>query len=190
MRRARIGMLPITILMFFLVSACAGTPSPLLVQEPHSAPAGQSLSMPLNYTDELRGLPNPVLSDWTPFNSSELQLAINHPVDWSVKEQRNSVVFTSPDGLLTQLTLMGKGNLSPEGLIYDDDLPDARCSTDTNAHGITVRICIDRSAESRVASFIMNAPDGEARLFSLLTGNRGSLQVFEGMVASIRPFGS
>jgi hypothetical protein len=175
MKREQFWILAVPIFVV-LLTACSGSTSSLVGDS--SSASGRFSSVTLRFSDELRGLPTPLPADWKPFSSDNLQVTINHPVGWAVKEQRNSIAFTSPDGIITQLTLIGRGDLSSRGLIYDNDLPDTRCSTDTNAHGVTVRMCLDKLAESRNASFVLKSSDGQANVFSLLTGNRGSLQVF------------
>lgn len=186
MKRAQLWVLAVPIIALLFLVGCSGSTSSLIGDSSSSLSARQ-LSVPMQPSDDLRGLPAPSLSDWRSFSSSHLRVAINHPMDWSVKEQSNSIDFTSPDGIVTQLKLIGKGDLSPNGLIYGNDLPDARCSTATNAHGVTVRACFDELAESRTASFIIQYLEGPARIFSLLTGTRGSVRVFDAMIASIRP---
>ena len=187
MRPEHAWALAVTIFLL-LAAGCSGSTSSL-VGNPSDGSAGHIISPPSRFSDDLRGLPVPSLSDWRPFTSTHLRVVINHPIDWSVKEQSNSIDFTSPDGIVTQLKLIGRGDLSPNGLIYDNDLPDTRCSTATNAYGIAVRACFDELAGSRTASFIVQYPEGQASVFSLLTGTRGSVRVFDAMLASIRPLG-
>jgi hypothetical protein len=184
LRRGRVWASAILVVIL-LLAGCSGSTSSLL-GGPSSGLGGEVTSVPLRFSSELRGLPTSSPATWKPFSSNNLQVMISHPVDWSVKEQQNSIAFTSPDGAVTQLVLIGKSDVSSNGLIYDNDLPDTDCSVATNAHGVTIRACHDKRAESCTASFILQSRDSQARIFSLLTGSRSNMQVFEAMLASIR----
>jgi hypothetical protein len=177
----------LAVLVATLVLSGCGGPTSSLLGDASSNLGGQGTALPLLFSGVTGGLPALPLADWKPFASKNLQVTINHPPDWSVKEQANGISFTSPEGTLIQLLLVGKGDLSSNGLVYDNDLPDTRCSSATNTHGVTIRLCLDALAESRTANFILKPPDGPARIFSLLTGSRGNVQVFDAMIASIRP---
>ena len=166
------------------LAGCGGSPSSLIRDSSAILP-GQVIGLPSAASGDADALPS--LADWKAFVSKNLQVEISHPPDWSVRERPKGVAFTSPDGRLIQLTLVGTGDLSSEGLIHDDQLPDARCSSGTNTHGVTVRVCFDALAGSRTASFILKPAGGPARIFSLLTDSRSNIRVFDAMIASIRP---
>jgi hypothetical protein len=116
-----------------------------------------------------------------------LQVALDYPPDWSVREQAAGVSFTSPQGAEILLTPVETGGLSPEDYLTETQLPNTRCTSDTNAHGVAGRVCFDTISFSYTA-FLILKPAGDAeRLLSLSTRSRESLQVFNTMIASARP---
>ncbi len=188
MRKGEIGALAVMVVIL-LLSGCGGLTASLLGDQ-SSEPARQAAVLPVRLGSDLSGLATLPLMNWRPFSSNNLQVTIDLPPAWEVKEQKNGVAFTSPEGTVTQLVLVGKSDLSGSGMLYDNDLPGVRCSTATNAHGVTVRACFDELAESCTASFLLGSPEGETRIFSLLAGSRSNIRIFEAMLASIRPLGS
>ena len=124
---------------------------------------------------------------WETFKSTNLQIAIDYPPDWSVGEQAISVSFRSTSGVVIQLTKIETGNLSPEEFLSQDQLPNTRCSSSTNSHGITVLVCLDTLSGTYSADFVMRSLQGSPQLLSLTMPKRGDLQVFKWMVGSVRP---
>lgn len=69
----------------------------------------------------------------------------------------------------------------------NDDLPNTRCRSQMNKHGLTARVCFDTIAFSTDAEFIARASNSSEQLLSLSMGRRtGDAQVFEAMIASLR----
>jgi hypothetical protein len=124
---------------------------------------------------------------WKTYVNTSWHVAVDYPPDWSAREDVTAVTFVSPHNAVIQLTLMQTGGRSPEGLMTNDDLPNTRCSSETNPHRIAARVCFDTIAFSTDAEFIMRASNGPERLLSLSMGRRtGDPQVFDSMLASVR----
>ena len=123
------------------------------------------------------------------FISSIWQVAVDYPPDWSVREDAAGVVFRSPQGAMILLASVETGGLSPEDFLSERQLPNTRCSSSTNAYGVTARVCFDTIASSYDASIVLKSAAGGARLLSWSTRTRlqSDLQVFNAMVASVRP---
>ncbi len=119
---------------------------------------------------------------WKTFISTEFQVAVDYPQDWSVSEEESRVTFRSKPGGVIQLSVIETGQLSPENFLKENLLPNTRCSSKTNAAGISVRICFDTLSGSYSAEFIL-----KSQLLSLSMPKRGDTQVFNLMVESLRP---
>jgi hypothetical protein len=124
---------------------------------------------------------------WKTYVNANWHVAVDYPPDWSARENATMVTFTAPTGAAIQLAPVGTGALSPEDFINNQDLPNTRCTSKANAHGINARVCFDTIAFSTDAEFIMRASNGPERLLSLSMGRRtGDPQVFDSMLASVR----
>ncbi len=119
---------------------------------------------------------------WKTFVSTNFRVAVDYPPDWSVNEERRGVTFRSEQGEVIQLTVIETGLLSPRDFLNENLLPNTRCSSRTNTAQITTRICFDTISRSYSADFVL-----KSRLLSLSMPRRGDLQVFNGMVESLRP---
>ncbi len=125
---------------------------------------------------------------WKTYTNTNWHVAIDYPPDWSTRENAAGVTFIAPRGAAIQLAPLAAGGLSPGGLMTNEDLPNTRCRSQTNRHGITARLCFDTLAFSTNAEFIMRASNGPEQLLSLSMARRtGDAQVFDAMLASIRP---
>jgi hypothetical protein len=127
---------------------------------------------------------------WKTYTSTNLQVAVDYPPDWSVREAATGATFTSPQGLQIQLAQINTGKLSPEDYVINNeqDLPNTRCTSSTNAYGVKARVCLDTIAFSYAASLIVKSPDGTTRLLSLAMGGKArDPQVLNAMAASVRP---
>jgi hypothetical protein len=126
------------------------------------------------------------------FCSHDLGISLDRPADWTVGEQPSGVKFTSPQGVAIQLLLVATGESAVAGeagsdaLASDRRLPNTRCSSTTNAHGVEIRTCFDTISRSYAGDFTLSS-DGSARRFSLWMARRLDRQAFEAMLASVRP---
>jgi len=124
---------------------------------------------------------------WKTYVSTKLQIAIDYPPDWSVRENTANVTFVSPQGAMIQLVPVETSGLSPEGWLNRDLLPNTRCSQRTNEHGLTVQICLDTLSFTRTANFVIGS-SGTTRLLTLMTIGKGSdAAIFNAMVDSLKP---
>ena len=119
---------------------------------------------------------------WKTFVSTNLQVAVDYPKDWSVSEDKRQVTFRSEEVGVIRLAVTETGQLSPENFLNETVLPNTRCSSRINRAGITARICFDTLSGSYSADFVL-----KSRLLSLSMPQRGDLKVFNGMVESLRP---
>ena len=126
-------------------------------------------------------------ADWKAFVSKSLQVVLDYPSDWSVTESPTGAVFTAPDGATVLLGAIDTGVLSPEEFQLENQLPNTRCASSMNRHGLTVRFCFDTVSFAYAADFVIRPPRGTPRLLALAMGKRGDLQVFRAMIESLRP---
>lgn len=124
---------------------------------------------------------------WKTLVSVNLPVTIDYPPEWSVNEQASGVSFTSPSGISIQLAKVETGGLSPEEFLRENQLPNTRCSTSMNSYGIRVRVCFDMISGSYSADFVVTPSEGTPQLLSMSMLGKGDLQVFEGMVGTVRP---
>ena len=92
------------------LACCGGSPSSL-VRDSSAILPGQVIGLPSAASGDADALL--ALADWKAFVSKNLQVEISHPPDWSVRERPKGVAFTSPDGRLIQLTLVGSAMSDP-----------------------------------------------------------------------------
>lgn len=124
---------------------------------------------------------------WKTFGSVNLQIAVDYPPDWLVGEGASGVTFTSPSGLVIQLTKIETDGLSPEEFLRENQLPNTRCSTNVNGYDIKVLICFDTISGGYNADFIIILPQGTTKLLSMTMPRKGDVQDFDKMVGSVRP---
>jgi hypothetical protein len=122
---------------------------------------------------------------WKAYANTQLHVALDYPAAWSVHEETTGITFSSPQGPTIQLARVDTGGLSPEDYMSENLLPNTRCSSPANEHGLTIQVCLDTLSLTRVATFIINS-SGTPQLLSLVAGRRSDLAVFNTMVASLR----
>lgn len=116
-------------------------------------------------------------------------VALDYPADWSVQEKGSLVIFVSPTGSTIQLAPAAAGSPVSPGLEPNEDLPNTRCSTRTNPHSISERVCFDTISLSTSAVFDVQTALGATRL-ELSTGRRtGDVPVLNAMLATVRAAG-
>lgn len=150
-----------------------------------------TFALPMNApTPTTASSPSLPSAGWKTFVSANLQVTVDYPPDWSASEQAIVVSFTSTSGDVIQLAKIETGDLSPDEFLNENQLPNTRCSSITNNYGITVRICLDTLSGNYSADFVMASPQGPPQLLSMVMPKHGDLQVFDGMIGSVRPFTS
>jgi len=123
------------------------------------------------------------------FVSSSLGLALDYPEGWTAVEQTSDVTFKSPEGMVVHLTRIEQGASGEQpGNDMPERLPNTRCSTSTNAHGVAALVCLDTISRTYTAGFALQPRgDDASRRFSLAAGFRVGYPIFSTMLASIRP---
>ena len=125
--------------------------------------------------------PSPSKSDnWQTFTSSALGIALDYPLDWSVTEQTDSIIFTSPQG--TTITLQVSNTLRDSN---ETKIGNQRCTSRTNLYGLTADICVGNSSFIYTATFTLQLGDGSTQLLTLTTKTRTTGDVFEEMFNSL-----
>jgi hypothetical protein len=123
----------------------------------------------------------PASEDWQTFTSTALGVAVDYPVDWSVAEEIDGAIFTSPQG--TTITLQAAN------AVHDNNetrMGNQCCTSRTNPYGLTANICVGNSSFLYTATFTLQLGDGSTRWLTLLTRTRTAGDVLEGMFNSVR----
>ena len=126
-------------------------------------------------------------SGWKTFTSANLQASLEYPPGWTAREDSVGVSFISPVGMSIVLARVDTSGASPEDFLSETELPNTRCSSGLNAHGMTVRSCLDTISRSHYAYLFINPSGGSQRLWSLSTRSRDNLEVFNTMVGTVHP---
>ncbi len=113
---------------------------------------------------------------WKTYTSQNWHIALDYPPDWSVREESGGTTFTAPSGAAIHLSLVEQSNEL-------NDLPNTRCTTQTNSHGLQTRVCLDTIARSYQA-FLGSGT--KVPVLTLGTRPPVDLTVFNAMVASAR----
>jgi hypothetical protein len=120
-------------------------------------------------------------ADWQTFTSTALGIAVDYPSDWSVVEETESAVFTSPQG--ATISLQGANTARDNN---ETRIGNQRCTSRTNPYGLTADLCVENVSFLYRATFSLQAEDGSTRALTLLTKTRTVGDVFEGMFNSLR----
>jgi hypothetical protein len=119
--------------------------------------------------------------DWQTFTSSALGIALDYPSDWSVSEEVDGVLFTSPQGATILLNVVETDSENDETRIGNQ-----RCTSRTNLYGLTADICVGNSSFTYTATITLQLADGSTQGLSLSTKTRTTGDVFEEMFNSVR----
>jgi hypothetical protein len=131
--------------------------------------------------------PTPTLpKNWQTYISPTLRIAVDYPADWVLRETTSGLVFASPQGETIGLAAIDTGNLSPDEFVSETMIPNTRCSSGPNNHGLMARTCLDTISSAYTAYIILKSPNRADRLVALTTRGRGNPQVLNAMVASVR----
>lgn len=155
------------------------SPSPNIVMTVNSPPIQLT---PIQGNTSISSTPIPLSTEnWQTFTNTTLGIAVDYPLDWSVLEQTDGAIFTSPLGTTILLNMANATSSSNEIRIGNQ-----RCTARTNAYDLTADICVDTASFSYNAKFTLKSPDGSTRWLTLLTSTRDTGDVFEAMFNSIR----
>jgi hypothetical protein len=120
-------------------------------------------------------------SGWKTFTITSYRAAVDYPPDWSVADQADGAVFTSPGGATIQLKLVRASG-------GDDFLQgNQRCIFRTNPYGLTASFCVvGGSSFNDGAAFTLKMSDGSMEVLGLSTTARDTVEVFDAMANSVR----
>jgi len=118
--------------------------------------------------------------------NTKLQIALDYPSDWLVRETETGASFTSPQGGVIDLMEANTNNEPPESFLNEMDMPNTRCTNSTNPYKLSVRRCLDTIAFNYNAFIILKLPGNRTRLVALTTRAKGINPVFDAMNASAR----
>lgn len=120
------------------------------------------------------------------YTNPKIGIALDYPSDWSVSETANGANFTSPQRAVVQLEQLATGGTPPSDFSDELRLPNTRCLTTANPHGLTIKSCLDTIGFVYTANFSLQAANGEQTYVVLLTRSNANAAVFKAMVASLR----
>ena len=144
-------------------------------------------------TPVLSPTPSPkmtVPADWNQFTSKSLQVSLNYPGNWNVKETKSQVDLSSPQGVMVLLAPVATGELTAEQYLNQNQLPNTRCTPSTNPHGLNVITCFDTIARNYTAYVVVKTASGTTELLSLSLNQISEIQTFETIIASLQPTNS
>ncbi len=123
-------------------------------------------------------LPN-LPQGWLSFTSPSLGVSVEYPADWFVDQQANEIAFRSPQGwtIFLQLDSVNKDQMTDKN---------QDCTTLINAYGLSSEVCVDASSSTYSASFELVTADGTAQRIVLSTMDKEALDVYRGMLNSLR----
>jgi hypothetical protein len=135
-----------------------------------------------NATPAASILPSLSTDNWNTYSSAALGVTVNYPVDWTVAEQAGAATFTSPQGATISLQAASPGGANNELRIGNQ-----YCTTRTNSHQQTARVCADNASFTYSATFTLQAAGGSTHGVMLITKTRSAGKIFEAMIDSLRP---
>lgn len=126
-----------------------------------------------------------VPNNWKEFSSTQFQVSLNYPPNWTVNETQSGVDLSSPQGVMILLAKVATGGLSAEQYLNENQLPNTRCTPNTNPHGLKVVTCFDTIARSYSAYVVVKTSQGSSELLSLSLDQQSEVQTFETILASL-----
>ena len=175
-------------------SSNSGTPQPGTATEVATMPAGggapTSTPMPSQTGTATPGASSATPSvtvpgNWKEFSSTQFQVSLNYPPNWTVKETQSGVDLSSPQGVMILLAQVATGGLSAEQYLNQNQLPNTRCTPSTNPHGLKLVTCFDTIARSYSAYMVVKTTQGSSELLSLSLDQQSEVQTFETILASL-----
>ena len=125
--------------------------------------------------------PSLVTTGWQTYTNAALDISVDYPSEWSIAEQPDGAVFTSPQGTTISLKESKTDVNSNEFKIGNQ-----HCTSRTNAHNLTATICADTISINYSATFNLKAADGSVQWLVLSTTTRETASVFETMFNTVR----
>lgn len=144
---------------------------------PPASPKSSPTSMPTGQTLATNG--------WQKYHNPDWGITIAYPPGWSAQVNNEEVIFKSPGGETISLDHIRAGNLTTQDFLNQNQLPNTRCINGENAGNVQYRSCFDTIAFSTTAYLVITPSQGSPRFFTLSTFERGDLNIFNAMLASI-----
>ena len=116
------------------------------------------------------------LAGWQTFTSTALGVAVDYPMDWSVAENDEGAIFTSPQGLTILLQAYNSNDSSSTA--------GQDCATLINNYGLTSDICFD-AATFRYRAVFKKPVDESTPWLTLSMISREKPTVFDQMFSSL-----
>jgi hypothetical protein len=119
--------------------------------------------------------------NWQTYKNAALGIAVDYPPDWSITEQSDGAIFTSP----VNTTIL----LKQESTNQDSNeirIGNTRCTSRMNSNNLTAEVCVDTASFTYTAKFTLPFADGSTRWLTLSTKTRTTGDVFEVMFNSVR----
>jgi hypothetical protein len=119
--------------------------------------------------------------NWQTHKIAALGIAVDYPTDWSIAEQSDGAIFTSP----VNTTIL----LKQESTNQDSNeirIGNTRCTSRMNSNNLTAEVCVDTASFTYTAKFTLPFADGSTRWLTLTTKTRTTGDVFEAMFNSVR----
>lgn len=164
-----------------LVTSVPATTTPTPSKQITATPAGLKSSptpMPTGQT--------PATNGWQQYHNPNWGIKIAYPPDWSAQVNNGEVIFKSTSGETIRLDHIQAGDLSTQDFLNQNQLPNTRCINGENAGNVQYRSCFDTIAFSTTAYLVITPSQGSPQFFTLSTFERGDLNIFNAMLASIR----
>lgn len=119
-----------------------------------------------------------IAGGWKEYTNSALQVSLSVPEDWSISSDSEGATFTPPDhGVPIQLAISSSNPAA-------EPLPNTRCTTYVNEHGVSIDNCFDTVAFTYNASFTIHG-----RMLSLSTTQHADVAVYDTMLNSVQEAG-
>jgi hypothetical protein len=171
---------PATVASPTSLPAPSATPLPASTSAPSLAPTG----MASGATQTAGSAPmipyhtaTPVVAaGWIVYTNPDLQVSLSVPADWSIDSTSTGATFTPPQNGVPIVLAVSTSSPAAE------PLPNTRCTTIVNEHGVSIDRCFDTIAFAYDATFTING-----HTLSLSTTQHGDINVYDAMLNSVQP---
>lgn len=148
--------------------ASTPSPNPQPSRDTQGAPAPTSSSLGVTKT----------------YTNAKLQIALDYPSDWTVRETANGASFTSPQGAV--IDLANANNPALRKFEPDLEFSTPQCRNITNVNKLPVQVCLHMLAFGSSANITLTLAGNQTRIVTLSTRADNVNPVLDAMIASIR----
>ena len=128
----------------------------------------------------------PPVNGWKTFSWTAQHLAVDYPADWSVTTFASGLTINSPQGQAIRVDRVAIPGISPTDFLAENDLPNTRCTSGKNNNGAMYHTCLDTISRTINSNMVINFASGEPAQLTLTEDLRGTSQVFDEVVNSVR----